>query len=90
MLQNQLTEIKGKLLEYVFIMYKDMNSDEKGVDYKEFYNEIQTSINEIRNITNLSLLEEFCESYGFNDMEGELSFPNLVAEAYVNSIKTKP
>jgi hypothetical protein len=82
MLQNQLTEIKGKLLEYVFVMYKDMNTDEKGVDYKEFYNEIQTSINEIRNITNLSLLEEFCESYGFNDIEGELAFPSLVKQAY--------
>ena len=90
MLQNQLTEIKGKLLDYVFFMYKDMNTDEGGVSYGEFYNEIQTSINEIRNITNLSLLEEFCESYGFNDLGGELSFPNLVAEAYVNSIKTKP
>jgi hypothetical protein len=39
MLQNQLEEIKGKLLDYVFVMYKDMNTDEKGVDYKEFYNE---------------------------------------------------
>ena len=90
MLQNQLVEIKGKLLEYVFIMYKDMNSDERGIDYKEFYNEIQSSITEIRNITNLSLLEAFCEDYGLNDMGGELSFPNLVTEAYVNSIKTAP
>jgi hypothetical protein len=82
MLQNQLEEIKGKLLDYVFVMYKDMNTDEKGVDYKEFYNEIQTSINEIRAITNLSLLEEFFESYGFNDIEGELAFPSLVKQAY--------
>ena len=37
----------GRLLDYVFVMYKDMNTDENGVDYKEFYNEIQTSINEI-------------------------------------------
>lgn len=90
MLQNQLVEIKGKLLEYVFIMYKDMNSDERGIDYKDFYNEIQSSITEIRNITNLSLLEAFCEDYGLNDTGGELSFPNLVTEAYVNSIKTAP
>ena len=82
MLQNQLVEIKGRLLEYIFVMYKDMNSDEKGVDYKEFYNEIQSSITEIRNITNLSLLEAFCEDYGFNDLGGELSFPNLVKQVY--------
>ena len=82
MLQDQLAEIKGKLLDYVFVMYKDMNTDENGVDYREFYNEIQSSINEIRSITNLSLLEKFCEDYGFNDLEGELSFPNLVKEAY--------
>ena len=82
MLQDQLDVIKGKLLDYVFVMYKDMNTDEGGVDYREFYNEIQTSINEIRAITNLSLLEKFCEDYGFNDLEGELAFPNLVKEAY--------
>ena len=37
MLQTNLLAVKGKLLEYTFIMYKDMNSDEKGVDYQEFY-----------------------------------------------------
>jgi hypothetical protein len=82
MLQNQLTEIKGKLLDYVFVMYKDMNTDKGGVSYGDFYNEIQTSINEIRAITNLSLLEEFCESYGLNDIGGELAFPYLVKQAY--------
>ena len=83
MLQNQLEEIKGRLLDYVFVMYKDMNTDEKGVDYREFYSEIQTSINEIRAITNLSLLEEFCESFGFNDeVTNPMSFPALVNEAY--------
>ena len=82
MLQDQLAEIKGRLLDYVFIMYKDMNTDENGVEWKEFYNEIQTSINEIRAINDLSLLEKFCEDYGFNDLEGELAFPNLVKAAY--------
>jgi hypothetical protein len=82
MLQNQLEEIKGRLLDYVFTMYKDMNSDENGVDYKMFYEEIQSSITEIRGINNLSLLERFCEDYGLNDIGGELSFLNLVEKAY--------
>ena len=82
MLQTNLLAVKGKLLEYTFIMYKEMNTDETGVEWKEFYNEIQTSINEIRAINDLSLLEKFCEDYGFNDLEGELAFPNLVKAAY--------
>lgn len=90
MLQNQLVEIKGKLLEYVFIMYKDMNSDERGVDYKEFYIESRAALTEIQHIDTLNDLEKFCENYGLNDMGGELSFSGLVAEAYVNSIKTAP
>jgi hypothetical protein len=71
-------------------MYKDMNTDEKGIDYREFYNEIQNAITEIRNITNLSLLEGFCEDYGLNDMGGELSFLTLVKEAYENNSPIVP
>jgi hypothetical protein len=40
------------------------------------------AIKEIGNIDTLNDLEKFCEDYGFNDLEGELSFPNLVKEAY--------
>ena len=50
MLQNKLTEIKGRLLEMMFEMYKDMNTDKDGTDYEELYNEIQSSLNEIRGI----------------------------------------
>ena len=82
MLQSSLVAVKGKLLEYVFIMYKDMNTDERGVDYKEFYLESKVAIKEIQSIDTLNDLEKFCEDYGFNDLEGELSFPNLVKEAY--------
>jgi hypothetical protein len=82
MLQNQLEEIKGRLLDYVFVMYKDMNTDERGVDYKEFYLESKMAIKEIGNIDTLNDLEKFCEDYGFNDIQGELAFPNLVKEAY--------
>jgi len=31
MLQNKLTEIKGRLVEMMFEMYRDMNASEKGV-----------------------------------------------------------
>ena len=83
MLQNKLQSIKGRLLEMMFEMYRDMNTDENGVDYEEFYNEIQSSLAEIRNITNLNYLEEFCESMGFNDeITNPMSFPSLVQEAY--------
>jgi len=83
MLQNKLTEIKGRLLEMMFEMYKDMNTDKDGTDYEEFYNEIQSSLNEIRGIHNLNELERFCESYGFNDeITNPFSFPALVKQAY--------
>ena len=83
MLQNKLQEIKGRLLEMMFEMYRDMNSDEKGVDYEEFYNEIQSSLAEIRSIHNLNELERFCESYGLNDEStNPMSFPSLVKQAY--------
>jgi hypothetical protein len=82
MLQSNLLAVKGKLLEYIFIMYKDMNTDERGVDYKEFYLESKMAIKEIGNIDTLNDLEKFCEDYGFNDVQGELAFPNLVKEAY--------
>ena len=42
MLQNKLVEIKGRLLEMMFEMYRDMNTDETGIDYAEFYSEIQS------------------------------------------------
>jgi hypothetical protein len=37
---------------------------------------------EIRNIKDLSGLEIFCEEYGLNDIDNEMSFPSLVKQAY--------
>ena len=83
MLQNKLVEIKGRLLEMMFEQYRDMNTDsESGINYEEFYLEIQSAIKDIQYITSLNILEEFCEQYGLNDMDNEMSFPNLVKEAY--------
>jgi len=83
MLQNKLTEIKGRLLEMMFEMYRDMNTDEKGIDYETFYDEVQSPINEIRGIHNLNELETFCEGYGLNDeITNPMSFPALVKQAY--------
>jgi len=89
MLQNKLTEIKGRLLEMIFEQYRDMNTDfntPEGdkINYEEFYIEIQSAIRDIQYITSLNMLEEYCEQYGLNDMDNALSFPNLVKEAYKN------
>jgi len=83
MLQNKLTEIKGRLVEMMFEMYRDMNASEKGVDYETFYDEVQAPLAEIRSIHNLNQLEVFCESWGFNDeVTNPMSFPALVKKAY--------
>ena len=86
MLQNKLAAVKGQLLEMMFHQYLDMNTDVQGnksiVDYSNFFEEIQSTINSIRNIKDLSDLEIFCEEFGLNDIDNEMSFPNLVKEAY--------
>jgi hypothetical protein len=86
MLQNKLAAVKGQLLEMMFHQYLDMNTDVQGkksiVDYSNFFEEIQSTINEIRGIKDLSDLEKFCEEFGLNDIDNEMSFPNLVKEAY--------
>ena len=86
MLQNKLAAVKGQLLEMMFYQYLDMNTDVQGnksiVDYSNFFEEIQSTINEIRGIKDLSDLEKFCEEYGLNDIDNEMSFPNLVKKAY--------
>jgi hypothetical protein len=86
MLQNKLAAVKGQLLEMMFHQYLDMNTDVQGnksiVDYSNFFEEIQSTINSIRNIKDLSDLEIFCEEFGLNDIDNEMSFPNLVKQAY--------
>ena len=82
MLQNKLIEIKGQLLEMMFAQYLDMNTSESGIDYETFYDEVQSPINEIRGIHNLTDLERFCEEWGMNDIDNPMSFPNLVKQAY--------
>jgi hypothetical protein len=82
MLQNKLVEIKGRLLEMMFRQYLDMNTEKEGIDYEQFYEEIQSTINSIRNIKDLSGLEIFCEEFGLNDLDNEMSFPSLVKQAY--------
>jgi hypothetical protein len=82
MLQNQFTRTKGKLLEMFIEMYKDMNTDERGIDYDEFYEELIPVVNQIQKLSNLNDLEAFCEEYGLNDMDNYMSFPNLVKQAY--------
>ena len=83
MLQNKLFYIKGQLLEMMFEMYRDMNTDEKGVDYQEFFLEFAPVLKEIQKISDLNELEVFCESYGLNDeITNPMSFPALVKQAY--------
>jgi hypothetical protein len=70
----------------MFHQYLDMNTDVQGkssiIDYSNFFEEIQSTINSIRNIKDLSGLEIFCEEFGLNDIDNKMSFPNLVKEAY--------
>jgi hypothetical protein len=82
MLQNKLVEIKGRLLEMMFRQYLDMNTEREGIDYENFFQEIQSTINSIRNIKDLSGLELFCEEFGLNDIDNQMSFPSLVKQAY--------
>ena len=83
MLQNKLLEIKGRLVEMMFEMYRDMNTDEKGVDYETFYEELTPVLVAIRGIGTIGNLEEFCEEWGMNDeITNPMSFPSLVNEAY--------
>ena len=83
MLQNKLQSIKGQLLEMMFQQHINMNTEAPSeINYENFYDEVQSTINEIRGIKDLSGLEKFCEEYGLNDMDNEMSFPNLVKQAY--------
>ena len=83
MLQNKLLEIKGRLIEMTFEMYRDMNTDETGVDYQEFYLQFKYHLKDIQNIDTLNDLEVFCESMGFNDeITNPFSFPAFVKLAY--------
>ena len=83
MLQNKLQSIKGQLLEMMFQQFINMNTEAPGeINYENFYDEVQSTINEIRGIKDLSDLERFCEEFGLNDMDNEMSFPNLVKQAY--------
>jgi hypothetical protein len=83
MLQNKLQSVKGQLLEMMFQQHINMNTEAPSeINYENFYDEVQSTINEIRGIKDLSGLEKFCEEYGLNDMDNEMSFPNLVKKAY--------
>ena len=83
MLQNKLQSVKGQLLEMMFQQHINMNTEAPSeINYENFYEEVQSTINEIRGIKDLSDLERFCEEFGLNDMDNEMSFPNLVKQAY--------
>jgi hypothetical protein len=83
MLQNKLQSVKGQLLEMMFQQHINMNTEAPSeINYENFYEEVQSTINEIRGIKDLSGLEKFCEEYGLNDLDNEMSFPRLVEKAY--------
>ena len=83
MLQNKLQSVKGQLLEMMFQQHINMNTEAPSeINYENFYDEVQSTINEIRGIKDLSDLERFCEEFGLNDIDNEMSFPNLVKKAY--------
>ena len=81
MLKNHLTAIKGRLLLYFTEMYSNMCADSEGkTDYEEFFEDAEKCIQEIMNIKSVDSLDRFCEEWGLNDLEGDLSFHHLAKE----------
>jgi len=93
MLKNSLPEIKGRLLHYWFETYSSMNSYEEDgkvkIEYEDFYEESKHCIKEIFEISNISDLDRFCEEWGLNEMEFELSF-HWLAKEYLEIKKLEP
>ena len=84
MLKNHLNAIKGELMHYFFEVYSSMNTDqlEDGktkTNYDEFWDEAKGCFRDLMEIHSITDLDEFCESWGLNDMDNqfELSFYNL-------------
>ena len=81
MLKNHLPAIKGRLLLHFTEVYSTMCADSKGgIDYQEFFEDIEKCIKEIYTINSVSDLDEFCEEWGLNDLQSGLSFYELAKE----------
>lgn len=80
MLKNHLSEIKGRLIVHYVEMCRNIHSDTSGTDWPEFYGDISGILGDITSIKTVSDLDQFCESFGLNDLESEFAFHNLAAE----------
>jgi hypothetical protein len=58
-----------------------MCTDSKGeTDYEEFFEDIENCLKDICNIKSVNDLDQFCEEWGLNDLQGDLSFYQLAKE----------
>lgn len=73
--------IKGKLAAAHFQRTLDMHTDNAGVSYEEYYEDMRMVMYDISKIHDLNSLGKFCEDYGMRDgIFPGLSFPEIVAK----------
>ena len=81
MLKNHLLAIKGRLLLHFIEQYSMMCTDSEGkIDHQEFFEDAQQCIREIYDIKTVDNLDQFCDIWGLNDLQSDLSFFELAKE----------
>jgi hypothetical protein len=81
MLQNHLTAIKGRLLLHFTEQYSIMCTDAEGkTNHQEFFEDIQECLKDICSIKSVDNLDWFCEVWGLNDLQSDLSLIELAKE----------
>jgi hypothetical protein len=81
MLKNHLPAIKGRLLLHFTEQYSIMCTDSEGeINHQEFFEDIQECLKDICDIKTIDNLDRFCEVWGLNDLQSDLSFSELAKE----------
>lgn len=62
-----LQSIKGKLAAHFSPILIDMHTDSEGLDYAEYYRDLESLAIEINDISGYHRLEHFCQVHGLND-----------------------
>ena len=78
-----LLPIKGKLAAHFSPILIDMHTDSEGLDYAEYYRDLESLASEIHAISGYNNLESFCHVHGLNDgLWKGLSFKELFHAHY--------
>ena len=73
--------IKGELAAALVQRALDMNTDNAGVYYESYYEDMRAIVYDISKIQDLNTLAKFCDEYGMRDgIFPGLSFPEIVAK----------